>query len=110
MYQLTLTENIIRGDTWDGIEFTIVKGGTNYTGAQIKVQFRRQVDATVYVDKTITPTTAINGQIIFTVALNAAEAALLNSDCVADIQITTADAKVETSILININLTKDVTK
>jgi hypothetical protein len=109
MYQLTLNENIIRGDTWDGIEFTINKPSIDYTGATIRVHVRRQVDSAILIEKSIAPTTAINGQVVFTFALTNTETALLNSNGVADIEIT-ANGKVETSILIQFTVTKDVTK
>lgn len=110
-YEEIISHTIIRGDTWNGINFTINKQGIDYTDADVIAHFKNVVDGKLIVQKTIVPTSGVLGTIVFDLALTAAETALFNTDCaVVDIQITTDDDGVKTPILINLRIVKDVTK
>jgi len=112
VYELEITnEQILRGDTWKGIEFTVNTAGVDYTGATIKTQFRETPDDTPLLTKAIMPTVAVVGQIVFTVALTAAETKLLDKKNIqTDTQITTVAGDVITPVLIKFSIQKDTTQ
>lgn len=109
-YESEQSVDIIRGDTWDGIEFTVIKAGVDYNGAFVKVQYRAFPDGPVFLEQDIAPSLATFNQIIFRVSLTAAQSSLFNSKKVyADTQITTYYGDNRTPILIKFNVTKDIT-
>jgi len=110
VYETELTETILQGDTWEGIEFTINKPGTNYAGATIKTQYRETPEGVPVLTKDITPSVAIDGQLIFTVSLTAAETkSITTSKLQTDLQITVG-AVVRTPILIKFKVIKTITQ
>ncbi len=109
-YEQEVENDIIRGDTWDGIEFTITKAGTDYNGAIVKIQYRAFPDGPIFLSQVVVPTISTFNQIVFRVALTAAESALFNSKKVyADTEITTYYGDRRTPILLKFNVIKDIT-
>lgn len=108
-YELIIEQKILRGDTWDGINFVITKPGTDYTTATVKAQFRNAPDENVILSKTITPNSAGMNTIDFDITLTAEETKSFKSHVQTDIEITVND-DVRTPILIKFTVTKDITK
>jgi len=107
-YEKKLIEKIIRGDTWDGYEFTLTRAGIDYAGATIRATFKNKIDGKVFFTKTITPTATGSGTITFTFSLTAAETADLKDVVYTDIEITTS-VDVRTPISFMFTVINDIT-
>lgn len=109
-YEVEESVDIIRGDTWDGIEYTVTRPGIDYGYAVIRANFKAYPDGPNFLSKEITPSYTSNGQIIFTISLSKDETALFNGSKVySDIEITTVDGDRRTPILIKFSIIKDIT-
>jgi len=112
-YEFQTEVTVIRGDTWQGIRFTVSRAGADYTTATVKWQLRAAADGTVLISKNITPESAAEGQIVFRVDLTSVETTKLNQSVVqSDVQITIPgdDDDVRTPIAIKLLVPKDITK
>ena len=82
------TVALIRGDAWDGDNYTITKAGFDFTGTTVKVQVRDKADGTIYATLTPTPAFPSTGTMTFSVNFTGAQTATFPTQIlVADVQV-----------------------
>jgi FlaG/FlaF family flagellin (archaellin) len=109
-YDLTMSEKIIAGNTWDGHDFTINTIGVDYTGATVMATIRSAPGELLLLDKSITPSTAESGLIVFTFSLTATETRKLRGNKAECDILIKVGAREYTPIYIKFNITQPLHK
>ncbi len=108
-YETELEQDLIQGNNWEGMTFTVTNSEIDYTEATIRAQFRESIGGDIFLTKEITPEITSSNEINFTFDLTAAESKLLESPKVyTDIEITTPTTR-KTPILITFTMISPIT-
>lgn len=115
-YEKAYEIDLIRGDTWQGLRFTVTREGAVYTDATVKAQLRIVPDGDIVLTKNITPESAEGDTITFVLSFTSQETRTFSSPILqCDVQITIPGGSdeaddVRTPIALKFRVTKDVTK
>ena len=108
-YDKTISDALIKGNTWPGYQIDIGRTGFNFTGTTVKAQFKRSSTDPVLLELTPTPLVATNNLFSVVVSLTAAQSDQLPpGDLIADVQLTTPTTR-ETPVLIRLKITQNIT-
>jgi hypothetical protein len=107
---------IRRGDVWSGEEFRLISasGAGFWSGATVKAQMRRTVDAPVTYEFVVTPvvtTEGTNGVLTFTLSIPATAAEGLNVGTYeGDVEVTSSGLPKSTVITFSATVVPDITR
>ena len=108
-YEKIIEDSLVKGDTWAGHQLDIARTGFDFTGATVKVQFRKSARDRVLVELTPTPSIATTNAFQVVVALTAEQSEKLPAGTVlADVEINISQHR-ETPVLFRLNVTQDIT-
>lgn len=115
-YEKAYVVDLIRGDTWSGLKFTVSRVDAVYNEATVKWQIRNAPDGDIVLTKNIMPESQEGDTIVFTCSLTSEETRLFNNAVLqSDVQISIPGGSdeaddVRTPIAIKFRVTKDLTR